>query len=140
MAFSVPSMGANTYAPFWNVNAQSPAPYTLKYARTSHMYRAALAFGQNGFRKYRAKARALNGAAVGGSAVDSRSRIQQTLPANQQLLGGVRTVETINNGTTTVTADQTAMNTLVYDRLFTRHPTSYPVDPSGNGGGAKLTR
>lgn len=84
-------------------------------------------------RSFRKILRALNGAAVGGAALSTRTRI--VAPAGAMQEGGVRAIETVTeiNRVTTV-ADQTAIN-LEIDGLDT--PT-FPREASGNSGGGKL--
>lgn len=91
------------------------------------------------YRKAKALLNALIGATAGGTAADTYKRVSAPsgLTASEQL-GGLRTIDTvtvINRATTA--ADVTNEK---YPLNDTFRPSTYPVDPSGNGGGGKLAQ
>lgn len=84
---------------------------------------------------------ALTGAAAGGSASETRTRLQSAAGVGNPLSnGGRRTIETeslINRNTTA--ADETLLESLL-TQTFGPAIGSYPVDRGGNGGGGKAGR
>jgi hypothetical protein len=94
------------------------------------------------FRPVRELMRELNGVAVGGAtAVENRSRVKAKQILNTPVAqGGLIEIETVPllgatvAGRVTATADQTRINAMI-DEI--NAPSSYPTDPSGNGGGGK---
>ena len=127
------------YSAFWVNYSGNSAPYNFKYARSGHEGNLAREFATRGFRKTRAIMRAMNGVAPGASSVDSYKRIASSQAMNDaQLMGGKRTIETINNAVTTTAALQAAVNSKIYDAVFAANV--YPVDRSNNGGGGKVGR
>lgn len=83
-------------------------------------------------RVLRALWRALTGAAAGGTATQTRARVQATQGGNLNGLIPIETVNMVNRATTS--ADQTAITALL-DRVD--YPSTYVADLSGNGGGGK---
>lgn len=139
MALATPSPAPTGYSGFWQQMTPTPGQYSPRFSRSSHEYQAAIALGKNGFRKYRVQMRALNNGNPGGTATDSYRRVQSTQAfGDGQSLGGLRTMQTVNNNTTTTVAMQTAINQRVYDRIV--QTITYPRDLSGNGGGGKVGR
>lgn len=78
--------------------------------------------------------RALVGAAVGGTASKTHTRINAPDLVNPSL-GGVRVIDTITDiNRATVAADQTNITL----ELANVHTPTFPVEKSGNSGGGKL--
>lgn len=127
------------YSGFYQNVGTNVGPYAPRYSRSAHEYQAAVALGKNGFRKYRVQMRALNGVAPGASTVDTYRRVQATQASGDgQSLGGLRTMQVINNATTSTTQMRDAINDRIYDRIS--KVVTYPRDVSGNGGGGKVGR
>lgn len=77
----------------------------------------------------------VNGAAVGDAALAEHVRVKG-IAVLQNDVGGVRPIETVDLlDRVTATADTTMIAALLTE---TRNPSTYPTDPSGNGGGGKL--
>lgn len=129
------------FSGFWQYHAPAgqSGPYNLRFARSSEEIRAAIQLGKRGFRRYKAQMRALNGAAPGGSTVDSYKRVTAVQAyGDPQSNGGLRTVGTVNNSVTTTSGMVAAINARLFD--WTGNTMAYPVDLSGNGGGGKRGR
>ncbi len=76
----------------------------------------------------------VNGAAVGDAALAEHVRVKGAAVL-QTDAGGVRPIQTVALlDRVTATADTTAIAALLTE---TRYPSTYPTDPSGNGGGGK---
>lgn len=121
-----------------NDGVASSSAYTVQIGKLPIRGRVNILFraSRTGVRKIREKVDTLLGAAVGGAAADSYSRVQAPTPDfSATQLGGVRTIETrtIVSGNTT-SADLTDIKSIFQN---TSLPSSYPTDPSGNGGGNK---
>lgn len=144
MALVAPTMGATQYSSFWNLlpGGLSAPNYSPRYFRSNNERVAAQKIaGSHGFRKWRGVMRALNGVAAGGSTADTPKRTTAVVAYNDpQHEGGLRTMQTVTNTLVTTAGMQTAINNLFYDNLFTKHPSTYPADLSGNGGGGKAGR
>lgn len=81
---------------------------------------------------------ALNGVAAGATATLTHYRVQAVANTSDNVQGGLRTIEAkniLNRATTS--GDQTNISAAI-DR--SSKPATYPIDPSGNGGGGKLGR
>lgn len=129
------------FSGFWQYHAPAgqTGPYNFRFARSNEEYRAGVMLGRRGFRKYRAQIRALIGAAPGGTATDTFKRLNSAQAMyDAQYNGGLRTVGTVSNTTTTTAAMVTAINARMLD--WTVNSQVYPVDLSGNGGGGKRGR
>lgn len=90
-----------------------------------------------GNRKLMALMRALNGTAAGGTA--TVSHVQRTATPDLGAAysgGGAVAIASVSDVNRVTTAADEALIDAVYDKVF--HPTSYPVDASGNGGGSKV--
>lgn len=81
---------------------------------------------------------ALNGVAAGASASLTHYRVQAVANTSDNVQGGLRAIEakSLINRVTTAT-DQTNIGAAI---ARSSKPSTYPVDPSGNGGGGKLGR
>lgn len=127
------------FSGFWQYHAPAgqTAPYNFRFFRSSEEFLAATSLDKRGYRKYRAQIRALIGVAPGATSVDSYKRVQAVQAMNDpQYLGGLRTLQTINNGVVTTAGMVTAVNARVLDQNFNA-TQPYPRDASGNGGGGK---
>lgn len=135
MSLTVPTVTG--YSTFWGgANVYAPL-----FARSSIERRASIALSRGGARALRAAMLALSGAAAGGTATSTHTRVDATGqgPTNAAMLGGSRTMETftsINRATTA--ADETFTETYVITGLAAAAPSTYPTDASGNGGGGKV--
>lgn len=130
------------FSGFWQYHAPAgqTGPYNFRFFRSSEEFQAAIQMGKRGFRKYRAVARALNGVAPGATTVDTYSRVLSAQAMfDGQYLGGKRTLQVVNNATTTTAGMVTAINARLYDQNITG-TQPYPRDASGNGGGSKVGR
>lgn len=81
--------------------------------------------------------RALVGAAAGGAALATRSRVVAKQALNDPAdIGGVVSIETVNLVNRVTTAADVTYIDSVLDKLTA--PSPYAADTSGNGGGGKL--
>lgn len=129
------------FSGFWQYHAPAgqAGQYNFRFYRSSEEYRSAVQMGKRGFRKYRAQMRALNGVAPGASAVDTFKRVTAQQAMNDpQSNGGLRTIGTVTNTTTTTAAMVTSINSRMFDQTF--NTQTYPRELSGNGGGGKVGR
>lgn len=139
MAFVLPTVTG--FSGFWQYHAPAgqTGQYQPRFARSSEEYQASVQMGKRGFRKYRAVARALNGAAPGAVTTDSYRRVVGVQAMNDaQLNGGLRTTVTVSNAVTTTAAMRDFINARIYDNDFIAQ--AYPRDLGGNGGGGKVGR
>ena len=137
MTFVLPTVTG--YSSFWLYS--NPSGYAPKFYRSSHERRAAMAISGHGFRKQRAQILALMGAAAGGAATDTNPKVQAVQAMyDAQSGGGRRTIQTVNNGSTTTGAMETAIEARMINQLFAKAPSTYPVDLAGNGGGNRVGR
>lgn len=89
-----------------------------------------------GLRGLNAVMKALNGAAAGGAASATYSRVDADKEPADDGFGGVRTIETRTVlSRVTTSADETFIDDLL-DR--DSQPAAYPTEASGNSGGGKL--
>lgn len=139
MSLSIPTVTG--YSGLWQTTGDLSS-YAMLFARSAQENRIALMSGTRGWRALREVLRTLVNENVGGTALDTYTRI--TAPnglTDADELGGLRSVETVTtvNRATTAT-DRTYLNTHIIDRHFIANPSSWPTDLSGNGGGGKLGR
>jgi hypothetical protein len=97
--------------------------------------------------QYRAQRRLwliLTGAAPGGTAVENRGRVKSyaAIPDYAKLGGLVQIENAPQLGATTAGRATTAADETRIEAMINRvvRPSSYPTDPSGNGGGGKANR
>lgn len=133
-----PTMGANGA----NVNSTSGQ---LVDGESSIAKKIAKLLARPGFRPVRRLMRELNGAAAGANtAIENRTRVKAAQVLNTPVAqGGLIVLETVPllgatvAGRVTAAADETRIDAMI-DEI--NAPSSYPTDPSGNGGGGKLGR
>lgn len=120
---------------FWENNGgvdnAGGAKYALKVNRDSIVMRVAKLLRAKGNRKIAGLMKALNGAAAGGTATETYSRVGEKTQFADAELGGLREIETrtvINRATTST--DETLLDKLTNT---TFKPSTYPNDLSGNG-------
>lgn len=112
-------------------------PYAPINQRMVLPRRIGMSYVREGMAADAAIAKALNGAAAGGTATATRKQVEALQSINSLGLGGARVIETktiINRATTA--ADETAVDAMIEAKFA---PTTYPVDASGNGGGGKTS-
>lgn len=114
------------------------APYALTNSRSKLERDIALAFEKPGAQALSAIAIALNGAAAGGTAARTRTRVLGIRTTSGYDLGGRREIETVTDINRATTAADEAGLDAIYNGVFAL--TSYPADLSGNGGGGKVGR
>lgn len=142
---SLPAPTVTGWSTFWHnvAPAGQGSAYSLYGNRTANERRVDHHLGKPGFKQYRRVMRALLGASVGGTATETVARVSAPAGLTEsQLLGGVRTIDTITIvDRVTTSADLTAMQAIT-DRTYNMAPAiaSYPTDLSGNGGGGKAGR
>lgn len=116
-----------------NVHAQD---YALIDSRTNLMQRIAKMFARDGARADAELLTALNGAAAGATAAETRKRVVAVLASEGVNLGGVRVIET----QTVVNRATTATDETKFDNILTPdYSPTYPVDLGGGGGGKTNT-
>lgn len=78
---------------------------------------------------------ALIGAAAGSNATSSHKRVKAVADTDDNVQGGVRTIETFEG----VNRNTTAADVTYFNNALDQNPKpTYPGDASGNGGGGKL--
>ena len=117
-------------------NNQHGQDYALITSRSNLMQRIAKLFAREGARADAELLTTLNGAAAGGTAAETRTRVTAVQADTNLLLGGRRIMETqtvVNRATTA--ADETR-----FDGVMTpSYAPTYPVDRGGGGGGKTNT-
>jgi hypothetical protein len=125
--------------PAWSglFNGVHNQPHASINQPTNLMQRLARLMKYPGMRATARLATALTGAAPGGTATETNSRIRAEQASSSYNLGGKRVIEpvTIVNRVTTA-ADEAAIDAAL-TRAFV--PAPYPVDRSRNGGGGKTS-
>lgn len=131
-------MAVVPYSGFYGPNS---GDYSLISGQMPTRDRIKRVVNRDGFRQFKALANALIGAAAGGTATASHTRVSHTGSGNTVGNGTagtdlgkptVLTVTDINRVTTA--ADVAALKALLVN--VTERPVPYPVDRSGNGGPA----
>jgi len=120
--------------------AITSAAHTLLVNRSPINRRVSQAFRRRSLTALREKIdTVVASSSINGAAAVTREQIPTTVdPGNPGSGGGVRANETVTviaASSTTSAADATEVDNLVD---YSTQPTSYPTDPSGNGGGGKL--
>jgi hypothetical protein len=114
-------------------NAVHGANHALIGARNNLQMRIAKLNRREGARVDARIATALTGAAVGGTASETRQRPVAVQADTSFNLGGRRVIETVSLvNRATVAADETAIDAQLTPTFA---PTTYPVDRGGGGGG-----
>lgn len=148
----------SNWSGFWGDGRSTTGSYELLSGRSPNRYHLARIFRKRGMRMHgEVLTTLLADATPASTASVSHVRIKAERDLANNVQGGVRTIETINDmqpafqgdkdaatpnaSRAVVAADVTSLNRLVEGGAeWLRKPSTYPTDASGNGGGGKLGR